>query len=290
MRVLTAEYEVKMPHSLDEVLRILAEEPGVWRPIAGGTDVMVPPPPHVPEHTQYLDLTGLDALKGIAIDEAYMVFGALTTFTEVREKKEVHRHFPNLIKSARATAALAIQNRGTLGGNIMNGSPAADTPPSLLAYDAEVELRSVNGARWERLEDFWTGYKQFTRKADELLTRIRVRIPNGRGFHFYRKVGTRAAQSISKVSMACYARLDQGKVVEFRVGAGAVAPCCVRTRHAEAMILGRDVASLPVREAREALMLDISPIDDIRSTAKYRRTVAGNVFEQILEELARLGG
>jgi CO/xanthine dehydrogenase FAD-binding subunit len=219
-----------------------------------------------------------------------MVFGALTTFADLRNEKEVHRHFPNLIQSARATAALAIQNCGTLGGNIMNGSPAADTPPSLLAYDAEVELRSVRGSRWVSLESFWTGYKQFTKDANELLTRIRVRKPKGLGFHFYRKVGTRAAQAISKVCMAGYARVDQGKVVEFRVGTSAVAPRCARARGAEAVILGQDVKALPIREAREALMKDISPIDDIRSTARYRRTVAGNVFEQMLRELVKVSG
>lgn len=288
MRLQVPEYIVKTPAGLEEALQILAEEPGVWRPMAGGTDVMVPPP-HVPEHTCYLNLQSLDELRGIRFDEEGVVIGALTTYTELRESRGIHEMFPNLIKSAKATAALAIQNRGTLGGNIMNGSPAADTPPSLMAYGAEVELSSIRGTRWVELDRFWTGYKAFDRQSDELLTRIRIRRPEGWSFHFYRKVGSRAAQAISKASFAAYAQIEQGKVQVFRVAVGAVAPSCVRARHAEAVVLGRPLAALPIQEARRAIQEDICPIDDFRSTAEYRRLVISNVLGQMLEELAALG-
>jgi CO/xanthine dehydrogenase FAD-binding subunit len=197
----------------------------------------------------------------------------------------VQRHLPNLVQSARVTGAVAIQNRGTLGGNLVNGSPAADTPPSLLAYAAQVELTGLGGSRWVPVDAFHTGYKQTVMAPGELLTRIRVPEPPP-GFHFYRKVGTRAAQAVAKVCLAAYVRVEAGLVQECRIGLGSVAPVPTRARAAEAAILGRPLDGLPVAQARAALMADISPIDDIRSTAHYRRTVAGNVLAQALTELA----
>jgi CO/xanthine dehydrogenase FAD-binding subunit len=290
MRVHTAEYELKQPGSLGTALEVLAAEPNVWRPIAGGTDLMVPPPPHLPEHTQFLDLNRLRELRGMEETDDTLTFGALTTFTDLRRSPAIHRRFPCLIKSAVATAALAIQNRGTVGGNIMNGSPAADTPPSLLAYDAEVELRSLRGARWVALDRFWTGYKQFDRAPDELLTRIRVHAPPGRSLHYFRKVGARAAQAISKATLAGVFGLDQGRIISCRIGAGALAPCCKRAGTVEALLRGQPLTALPVEAAAEALLADIAPIDDIRSTAAYRRQVACNMLLEMLDMLAAQGG
>jgi CO/xanthine dehydrogenase FAD-binding subunit len=217
-------------------------------------------------------------------DDAGITFGALATYTDLRRHPYVQRHLPNLVQSAKVTGAVAIQNRGTLGGNLVNGSPAADTPPSLLAYGAQVELTGLLGSRWVPYEDFHTGYKQTVMGPCELLTRIRVPQPPP-GFHFYRKVGTRAAQAVAKVCLAAYAQIEDGTVRAIRIGLGSVAPVPVRARAAEAALLGRPLDALPLAAAREALMADISPIDDIRSTAGYRRTVAGNVLAQALTEL-----
>jgi CO/xanthine dehydrogenase FAD-binding subunit len=219
------------------------------------------------------------------VDAGAVTFGARVTYREVRLHPCVQHHLPNLVESAQVTGAVAIQNRGTLGGNLVNGSPAADTPPSLLAYDAQVELTSLRGARWVPYSAFHTGYKRTLLASDELLTRIRVPLPPA-GFHFYRKVGTRAAQAVAKVCLAVYARAEDGRVREVRIGLGSLAAAPVRARLAEAAILGRPLADLPVQSARDALLADISPIDDIRSTANYRRTVAGNVLAQALGLLA----
>jgi len=205
----------------------------------------------------------------------------------MRECKAVHQHFPNLVKSARLTGALAIQNRGTLGGNIVNASPAADTPPSLLAYGAEVELISRRGTRRVAYEAFHQGYKKMDLAPDELLFRVIVPKPTGRTFHFYRKVGTRQAQAISKICLAAFARIENGTVAEIRVGLGSVAPVPARARNAEAVLLGRPLHSLPIEEAQKALLADLSPIDDIRSTAHYRSIVTRNVLGQMLRELAK---
>ena len=280
-------FDLITPASLGEALEAMAGNPGRYRPFAGGTDVMVllnagqlPP-------SRFLDLSRCEALRGIEETGTTMAFGALTTFTELRECPAVHQHFPNLVKSARSTGAPAIQNRGTLGGNLVHASPAADTPPSLLAYGAELELVSVRGARRVAYDAFHTGYKQVDLAPDELLFRIHVPKPAGCSFHFYRKVGTRAAQAVSKVCLAAFARLEEGAVAEFRVGLGAVAPVPARGRHAEAVILGSSQGALPVDAAREALLQDISPIDDLRSTARYRRAVAQNLLGQMLRELSK---
>jgi CO/xanthine dehydrogenase FAD-binding subunit len=275
---------VKVPGTLQEALEVLAQEPGLWRPLAGGTDLMVPFAAGRLADTHFLSLQRLDDLRGIETDPGGITFGALVTYTDLRRHPYVQRHLPNLVQSAKVTGAVAIQNRGTLGGNLVNGSPAADSPPSLLAYAAQVELTGLGGSRWVPVEAFFTGYKQTVMAPFELLTRIRVPEPDA-GFHFYRKVGTRAAQAVAKVCLAAYARVEAGIVRECRIGLGSVAPVPIRARAAEAAILGRALDALPVAAARAALMADISPIDDIRSTAHYRRTVAGNVLVQALSGL-----
>jgi CO/xanthine dehydrogenase FAD-binding subunit len=286
MRGYVPDCEVRVPATLEEALELLSAGPG-WRPLAGGTDLMVVFNAGHLSAARFLDLSRIEALRGITEDESHLRFGALTTFRDVRDCAAVHRHFPNLVKSARVTGSIAIQNRGTLGGNIANASPAADTPPSLLAYGAELELVSKRGPRTVPYAAFHRGYKQMDLAADELVAGIRVPKPTGRGFHFYRKVGTRQAQAIAKLCLAAYARIEEGRVAELRIGLGSVTAAPARARHAEAIILGQAVVSLPIVAARQALMEDISPIDDIRSTARYRRAVTGNVLEQMLEELAR---
>jgi CO/xanthine dehydrogenase FAD-binding subunit len=234
----------------------------------------------------FLNLWGLDELRGIVVTEADVTFGALTLFREIAAHPILQREFPNLVRSAKATGALAIQSRGSLGGNIANGSPAADTPPSLLAYGAELELTSLRGSRWVPYADFHTGYKQSLLTPDELITRIRVaRLPAG-GFHYFRKVGTRQAQAISKVSLAAWARTGDGLIQELRLALGSVAPVPIRARRVEAVLLGGSMASLPLEAALAALQADISPIDDLRSSARFRRQVAGNLLADMLRGLA----
>ncbi len=286
MRGYLADCDIQAPASLAEALAVLAREPGVWTPMAGGTDLMVVYNAGRLQATRFLDLSRLADLRGIREDTTSLSFGALTTYTDLRDCRAVHQHFPNLVKSARVTGALAIQNRGTLGGNIANASPAADTPPSLLAYGAELELISPRGLRRVAYDRFHQGYKRLDLAADELVARIIVPKPTGRGFHYFRKVGTRQAQAIAKVCLAAYARIQEGVVAELRIGLGSVAPAPVRARNAEALIIGKPLAALPVEAAREALLDEISPIDDIRATAHYRKVVTGNLLGQMLRELA----
>ena len=288
MRGYLPDCDLRSARSLEEALALLAREPGTWTPIAGGTDLMVVHNAGKLKATRFLDLSGVAELRGIQEDEAFLTFGALTTFTDLRACQAVHRLLPNLIKSARVTGALAIQNRGTLGGNIVNASPAADTPPSLLAYGAELELVSARGVRRVAYDQFHLGYKRMDLAPDELVARIRVPRPAGTTFHFYRKVGTRQAQAIAKVCVAAFARLEEGRVAEFRVGLGSVAPAPVRALHVEGTILGLPVRALPIAAALGALQSDMSPIDDVRASAHYRAVVTRNVMAQMLRELVAL--
>jgi CO/xanthine dehydrogenase FAD-binding subunit len=288
MRAFLPDYELKAPASLAEALSLLAAEPGAWTPTAGGTDLMVLFNAGRLQGRRLMDLSRVYELRGASDDPARLTLGALTTYTEMLEQRVVHQCFPNLVKSARVTGALAIQNRGTLGGNIVNASPAADTPPSLLAYGAEVELVSVRGSRWVPYEAFHLGYKKMDLAPDELLARVRLPKPTGLGYHFYRKVGTRQAQAISKVCLAAYARLDGRVLTDVRIGLGSVAPVPARAFKAEAVLRGRSLDALPMEEARRAILEDIAPIDDIRASAHYRNVVTGNVLEQMLGELGRL--
>jgi len=286
MRGYLPDFDVRVPASLAEALALMAQAPGTFTPLAGGTDLMVVYNAGRLKPTCFLDLSRLAELRGIEENATSLRFGALTTFTELRECRAVHQHFPNLVKSARATGALAIQNRGTLAGNIANASPAADTPPSLLAYGAELELVSPRGLRRVAYDQFHLGYKALDLAPDELLARVIVPKPSGRGFHYFRKVGTRQAQAISKTCLAAYARVEEGRLAELRIGLGSVAPTPARARHAEAVLLGQALGSLPVAAAREALLADMSPIDDIRATAHYRSVVTRNLLGQMLRELA----
>ena len=288
MRSYLPDYELKAPGTLAEALAILAAEPGVWTPLAGGTDLMVLFNAGKLQGRRFLDLSRLYGLRGIQDEPARLTLGALTTYTEMLEQRAVHQFFPNLAASARATGALAIQNRGTLGGNIVNASPAADTPPSLLAYGAELELVSVRGSRWVSYAAFHQGYKKMDLAPDELVARVRLPKPQGLTFHFYRKVGTRQAQAISKVCLAAYARIEDGAVAEFRLGLGSVAPIPARAPRAEAAVTGARLGALPIAAARQAILEDISPIDDIRATAHYRNVVTANVLGQMLGDLEKV--
>ncbi|HEY8410244.1 MAG TPA: xanthine dehydrogenase family protein subunit M [Pyrinomonadaceae bacterium] len=282
MRAYVPSYQLTTATSLDDALALIANEPGVWRPFAGGTDLMVLLEAGKLPHRNYLNIWPLRELRGIEIDNDYVTLGALTTYTDVQANAVMQREFPMLCQAASETGGLAIQNRGTLGGNIVNASPAADSPPALLAYDAEIELVSRDGSRWISYDGFHTGYKQMNMRADELLARIRLPRNTSLLTHYYRKVGTRKAQAISKVCFAGVLRRDGARVAETRIALGSVAPIVLRAKQTEDAIRGKELNDETVRLARETLLREIAPIDDVRSTANYRLRVAANLLVDFL--------
>jgi CO/xanthine dehydrogenase FAD-binding subunit len=272
-----------VPRTLDEALELLRGEPGVWRPFAGGTDLMVLLEAGRLEQRKFFSIARLKELRGVEESGESVQIGALTTYTDVRRSELLAREFPMLLDAARETGGLAIQNRGTIGGNIANASPAADTPPALLAYGAEVELVSASGARLVDYAEFHTGYRQTVMRADEMIARVRLRRPAVGARHFYRKVGTRRAQAISKVCFAALAEgVEGGAIDDVRIALGSVAPTVVRCRETEAILRGRVPDGELTGEALAGLARDVAPIDDIRSTARYRLRVAQNLLTEFL--------
>ena len=286
MRAYLPDYDLRVPENLPEALALLSDPAGKWRPLAGGTDLMVLFEAGRLPRGNYLSLWGMKELMGIEETLETITLGSLTTFTEVRENRTLTQEFPLLGRAAAETGAIAIQNRGTLGGNIANASPAADTPPALLVYEAEVEVVSQRGARWIPYGQFHQGYKKMAMASDELLRRIRLPRPLSDVTSWYRKVGTRKAQAISKVCLAATARLGESRLVEdIRIAFGSVAPIPLRCSATEAALKGKLLTPVSIQAALTALGNEITPIDDIRSNARYRKTVSLNLLRQFLETL-----
>ncbi len=285
MRAFIPNYQLATPASLADALALLKREPGVWKPFAGGTDLMVLLEAGRLPHRNYINIWGLDELRGIEANESHVTLGSLTTYTDVQANPILRNEFPMLCQAASETGGLAIQNRGTLGGNIINASPAADSPPALLAYDAEIELVSSAGSRWLPYQGFHTGYKQMHLGADELLSRIRLPRNTEGATHYYRKVGTRKAQAISKVCLAAVGRMNDGQISDTRIALGSVSPIVVRCVQTENTLRGRRPGAETIAAACDALLREISPIDDIRSTADYRLQVSKNLLTDFLMRL-----
>jgi CO/xanthine dehydrogenase FAD-binding subunit len=238
-------------------------------------------------HKQFFSMAAFNDLRGVENSADYVTLGALTTYTEIRKDETLQENFPLLCAAAKETGSIATQNRGTIGGNIMNASPAADTPPALLVYDAEVELISQRGVRWIPYQGFHTGYKKTRIAPDELLRAVRLPRRMKQWRQYYRKVGTRKAQAISKICFAGAALLNDGAIEDVRIALGSVAPTVQRALTTEDVLRGQRATSEIISEAKEILVQDIAPIDDIRSTVRYRLRVAQNLLGEFLSQLAQ---
>ena len=258
---------------------------GPVTPIAGGTDLMVALTGELGEPPErMLDLWHLDELRGIALDGAAVVLGALTTYTDIRRSSLCREHLPALVEAAATIGAAQIQNRGTIGGNAANASPAGDTLPVLLALDATLVCGSDRGEREVPATAFWPAYRRTALAPDELLLRIRFPLVAGRESRF-RKIGTRRAQSISKVVMALgYCAGAGGAWTSVRLALGSVAPTPIRASATEAVLEGRPPTPETADLAAETLAGELHPIDDVRSTAEYRRVVAARVLHRLVRE------
>jgi xanthine dehydrogenase small subunit len=280
-----AEPSIESPFALAEAYALLAGDPPPV-PIAGGTDLMVQITGELREPpSRMVDLWRLDELRGISLDGRAIVLGALTTYTEIRRSALCREHLPALVEAAATIGAAQIQNRGTIGGNLANASPAGDTLPVLLAADAELTLGSARGERPLPVSDFFTAYRRTALAPDELILSVRIPLTAGREVHF-RKVGTRRAQAISKVVLALAWR-EHGRSAgwsDVRVALGSVAASPIRASATEAALEGRHPTPETADRVAETLATEIQPIDDVRSTANYRRTVAARVLHRLIRE------
>lgn len=278
-------HELVAPGTLAGVLELMAREPGAWTPIAGGTELMVAFSAGRLTARKLVSLWGIAELRFIGVHAESVAVGSGATFLDLRSHEVLSAELPLLAKASGWIGAIANQSRATLGGNLVNGSPAADSSPALLVYDAEIELISARGSRRIPYAEFHTGYKTNAMTADELLYAVHLPRRFARHTQYLRKVGTRRAMAIAKVALAGIAQLEDGVVREVRLAAASLAPFPIRLHGAEAALLGRPLTRETVLAARAALLGEAQPIDDIRSTAGYRRQVAVNLLEEFLLEV-----
>ncbi|MBC7780940.1 MAG: FAD binding domain-containing protein [Proteobacteria bacterium] len=276
------------PVDLAEALAIKDRWRAHVRPIAGCTDLMVERNGATTPVPACLDLSTLPELQQITVDADGVTIGAAVSCTRIAAHPVIGGRLPMLVQSTRCTGSIAIQNRATLGGNIMNGSPAADNPPVLLAYGARITLASVRGSRTLDYNAFHTGYRQTVAQDDELLTAIMLPFPARDALQFHRKVGTRRAQAISKVALAAVISCESGpdadaaRITRARFGFASLAPTPLLARALAQAVTGKRRGECAAAVVA-ALASDLQPIDDIRSSAEYRRRVATNLVFAALD-------
>ncbi|HWP41616.1 MAG TPA: xanthine dehydrogenase family protein subunit M [Blastocatellia bacterium] len=273
------------PGTLDEALALLSERGQAIKIIAGGTDIMVLMNARALDSREFLNIWRVDELRGIADEGDRVRIGALTTYTELIRSPLIREGMPALVAASRTIGAIQIQNRGTIGGNIVNASPAGDSLPVLAAYESEVELASSAGRRRVAFEEFYTGYRRTVLRPDEIVTAVRVSKLKAGERDFFYKVGTRRAQAISKAVLAARASVEAGTIRSIRIGIGSVAPTVIRAPRTEQLLLGRALSAELIEEARRMISSEVAPITDLRSTEHYRRTVTGNVLVKFLRDL-----
>ena len=273
------------PGTLAEAYEILAERAGTVKIIAGGTDLMVLMNSHLLDAAEFLDIWRIGELRGITDEGESLRIGALATYTQLIKSQLVQDHAPALVAASRTIGAIQIQNRGTLGGNIVNASPAGDSLPVLAAYDAEVEVGSTRGTRSVPFNEFYTGYRKTVLAPDEIVVAARIPKLKDGGRDFFWKVGTRRAQAISKTVLAAKSKLAGGVIESISIAVGSVAPTVIRAPRTEEFLSGKQPTTALAEQAKEIIAKEISPISDLRSTEHYRRTVTGNVLAKFLRQL-----
>ena len=286
MRANVTDYTLIAPPTLDAVLSTLAD--GTHTLMAGGTELMVALAAGRLPTRPLLSLHHLRELRFVDVAPDTITIGSGTTFTDLRQHPAIASDLPLLAQAASWTGSIANQNRGTLGGNIVNASPAADSPPALLCYDASLKLISAHGERTLAYSDFHLGYKQTALRPGELLHSITIPRVYGGYTGYIRKVGTRNAQAISKVALAGLALVAEGaerKIIDIRLAAASLRDTPLRLTATEAALTGQPITPATIAQARAVILTETRPIDDIRSTAAYRAAVATNLLEEFLHTL-----
>jgi OHCU decarboxylase len=290
MRSDPREYQLVAPGTLESVLALMDREPGSWTPIAGGTDLMVLYAAKKLAARKLVSIWNLPELREIEVLPEEIRIGAGCTYSDLRRHEIVAREFPLLTSAAAWTGGIANQNRGTLGGNIVNASPAADSLPALLVYEATLVLASARGEREVPYTQFHQDYKKHELRSRELIRTIKLSPSYADYLAFARKAGSRKAQAISKVCIAALGKIENGKIEDARIALGSVAPVPLRLTGTETLLKGKKVARALADLAAKSVAQQIQPIDDIRSTTKYRAAVAANLVAEFVEALSSKAG
>jgi CO/xanthine dehydrogenase FAD-binding subunit len=276
---------VQSPTTLAEVYALLTDRGRSIKVIAGGTDLMVLMNAHQLNDAEFLDIWRVNELRGITDDGDALRIGALSTYTQLIRSALIQLHVPSLVAASHTIGAIQIQNRGTIGGNVVNASPAGDSLPVLAAYDAEVEIGSVRGTRLVAFNRFYTDYRRTVLEPDEMVLAVHIPKLKKGARDFFWKVGTRRAQAISKTVMAARAHISDGRIESISIAVGSVAPTVIRVPQTERLLAGAALTSDLVERARQLIAQEVAPITDLRSTEHYRRTVTGNVLTKFLWQL-----
>ncbi len=254
--------------------------------LAGGTDLIVQWRTGAITPSGFIDISNVAELKVIVeADDDMIEIGAGATHAQIATSDIIRTHAPILAEACRSIGAVQIQNRGTIGGNVMNASPAGDAPPVFMALEADFKVQDIKGERWILAENFFTGYRRTALRPGELLTAVRIRKRRKEELQRFFKVGTRRAQAISKVVLAVNARISHGGVERIAIAVGSVAPITVRAPGTEALLRGKAITTALIGKARRSLADEVTPIDDVRSTADYRRHICGTLIARFLKEI-----
>jgi len=277
------EFDLLRPKTVSEALGMLAEDEAM--PVAGGTNVLVDPRAGKHQPLALVDIARLPGLRGIQRANRHLVIGGGTTISDLLNDPSIAEHAPALKEAAAVFANPLIRNRATLGGNLADASPAADTAPPLLVLDAEVELASRSETRRMPLADFLVGVRKTLRRHDELLVAVRFPVPPAGSANHFQKVGLRKADAISVLSAAVAVTCDAtGRCTTARIALGALAPRPLRATAAESLLVGQRLTHAAITEAARLAGEAARPIDDIRGSAGYRRQVTEVIVRRLLEK------
>ena len=258
------------PANLADALQIKKRMGAEARVIAGGTDLILRMRDEVLSPSMLIDLRRI-SLDGIELSSDAMRLGAFVSLSQVLESDDIEKYFPALPAACREFAGPPIRNRATLGGNIVNASPAADLVPPLIAYDASIVLKSASGDRALPLVDFFTGPGQSVIEPDEILTEIRLPLMPSLSAATFIKLGQRRSMAISQVNLTTRLTVDESGVVsEARIVLGAVAPVPMRAVTAEEILLGEEPTEKLLGEAAAKARAEVTPISDVRASLAYR--------------------
>jgi len=275
------------PQKIEKALEILARYGKEIKVIAGGTDLLIQYYDRLYEVNGWLDLKNIEKLKEIKIRQNQMEIGAMVTHTQLEKSGDIQKYFPVLSKAAADIGSPQIRNRGTIGGNIVNASPAGDLLAPLIAYDAQFRLFSKQGEKMVPAEEFFIGPKKTILKSAQLLTQIILPLPSGMTYSSWIKIGKRKALIIATITLALVVEMAENNktVKDAKACLGSVAPTPIEIKEIRKKMVKKNFAQLNFDELGQIVEDKISPIDDIRGTREYRKDVAKNIMINALEEI-----